>query len=263
MLPRFVLIKGAGDLATGVAHRLCTAGFKVALTEQGEPTVVRRTVSFAEAVFKGEWVVEGLCARRVAGPAHVPKILASGDVPVIVDPGLKSLAVLKPEVFIEGTLSKKNTGVKKRMAPLVLALGPGYYAGRDVDAAVETARGHYLGRVIYKGEAIANTGVPGDVGGYTLERLLRAPEDGVFKGARQIGDMVKKGEIVAFVNKNPLRSQIDGVLRGLLHDGLKVRKGMKAGDVDPRACRDHCFTISDKARAVAGGVLESILYLWR
>ena len=160
MLPRFILIKGAGDLATGVAHRLYTAGFKVALTEQEEPTVIRRTVSFAEAVFKGEWVVEGLCARRAADPAHVPELLASGKIPVLVDPGLKSLAVLKPEVFIEGTVSKKNTGVTRGLAPLVIALGPGYYAGRAVDAVVETARGHYVGRAIIKEKRLLTRGSP-------------------------------------------------------------------------------------------------------
>ncbi|MGI6097566.1 MAG: selenium-dependent molybdenum cofactor biosynthesis protein YqeB [Dethiobacteria bacterium] len=263
MLPRFVLIKGAGDLATGVAHRLYRSGFKVVLTEQEKPTVVRRTVSFAEAVFKGEWEVEGVRARCLTDPVQAFEVLAAGEVPVIVDPTLESLPILSPDVFIEVTLSKRNSGVDKGMAPLVVALGPGYHAGIDVHAVVETARGHYMGRVIYEGEAIPNTGIPGDIGGFTIERLLQAPCDGIFKASRRIGETVKKGEVVAFVDGQPIRSQIDGVLRGLLHDGLKVKKGMKAGDVDPRAQREHCFTISDKARAVAGGVLESILYLSR
>jgi len=261
-----VAVKGAGDLASGVMHRLARAGFSVMATELAEPTVVRRTVSFAEAIMQESMTVEGVTARRAASPDEIRTIIAQGMIPIVVDPDGVMLRALRATVLIEATLSKHNTGVNMNDAPIVIALGPGYEAGKDVHAVIETNRGHNLGRVYLEGCAEANTGVPGAIGGYTSERLLKAPAAGTFYGTRQIGDIAQAGETVAVIKTNdghdaPVVAAIRGVVRGLLRDGLHVREGMKVGDIDPRAAREHCFTISDKSRAVAGGALEAILYL--
>ena len=264
-----VAVKGAGDLATGVIHRLSRAGFAVIATELPEPTVVRRTVAFAEAVTRGEMTVEDVTARLATSLQDIQATLASGLVPIVVDPDGTLLRQMHPSVLIEATLSKYNSGVTMDDAPIVIALGPGYEAGKDVHAVIETNRGHNLGRVYLRGCAESNTGVPGAIGGYTIERLLRAPCAGALFGVRQIGDLVQAGETVAVVRTNeisdnetaPVVATISGILRGLMRDGLHVSSGMKVGDIDPRAAREHCFTISDKSRAVAGGVLEAILYL--
>ena len=264
-----VAVKGAGDLATGVIHRLSRAGFAVIATELPEPTVVRRTVAFAEAVTRGEMTVEDVTARLATSLQDIQATLASGLVPIVVDPDGKLLRQMHPSVLIEATLCKYNSGVTMDDAPIVIALGPGYEAGKDVHAVIETNRGHNLGRIYLRGRAESNTGVPGAIGGYTIERLLRAPCAGALYGVRQIGDLVQAGETVAVVRTNeisdnetaPVVATISGILRGLMHDGLHVNSGMKVGDIDPRAAREHCFTISDKSRAIAGGVLEAILYL--
>jgi xanthine dehydrogenase accessory factor len=262
-----VAVKGAGDLATGVIHRLTRAGFAVMATELPAPTVVRRTVSFAEAVALGQVTVEDITACLASSPTEIQAALARGQVPIAVDPAGTLLKSMQPTVLVEATLSKYNSGVTLADAPIVIALGPGYEAGKDVHAVIETNRGHNLGRVYLQGCAEANTGVPGAIGGYTIERLLRAPATGVLYGVHQIGDFVKAGASVALVktstegNELPVTAAIDGVLRGILRDGLQVKDGMKVGDIDPRAAREHCFTISDKSRAIAGGALEAILYL--
>jgi xanthine dehydrogenase accessory factor len=264
-----VAVKGAGDLATGVIHRLSRAGFAVIATELPEPTVVRRTVAYAEAVTRGEMTVEDVTARLATSLQDIQATLASGLVPLVVDPDGTVLRQMHPSVLIEATLSKYNSGVTMDDAPIVIALGPGYEAGKDVHAVIETNRGHNLGRVYLRGCAEPNTGVPGAIGGYTIERLLRAPCAGALYGIRQIGDLVQAGETVAVVRTNetsdnetaPVVAAISGILRGLMRDGLHVSGGMKVGDIDPRAAREHCFTISDKSRAVAGGVLEAIFYL--
>lgn len=256
-----VVIKGGGDLASGVAHRLHQAGFQIIITEIAQPTVIRRAVAFAGAVYDGEVTIEGVTARLVTDPAAALAATGRGEIAVLVDPRGEVIAALRPDIVIDATLAKTNLGTTKDQANIVIALGPGFTAGRDVHAVVETQRGHYLGRVIWQGEAAANTGIPGPVMGYAEERVLRAPADGTFKARKAIGDMVTAGETVATVNGVPMKATISGVLRGLLHDGLQVTRGMKAGDVDPRGERDFCFTISDKARAVAGGVLEAVLHL--
>lgn len=268
-----IAVKGAGDLATGVISRLYRAGFPVVATELPEPTVVRRTVSFAEAALLGEMTVEGIIAQFAASAQEVADLLARRRVPIVVDPEGRMLRQLRPLALVEATLSKHNSGITIDDAPIVIALGPGYEAGRDVHAVVETNRGHNLGRVYYEGSAEPNTGVPGAIAGYTIERLLKAPAAGKLYGVRQIGDMVRAGEIVAQVHKAgclgepcscqpvPVFAAIPGVLRGLLRDGITVKPGMKVGDIDPRAAREHCFTISDKSRAIGGGVLEAILHL--
>ena len=264
-----VAVKGAGDLATGVIHRLSRAGFAVIATELPEPTVVRRTVAFAEAVTRGEMTVEDVTARLATSLQDIQATLAGGLVPIVVDPDRTLLRQMHPSVLIEATLSKYNSGLTMDDAPIVIALGPGYEAGKDVHAVIETNRGHNLGRVYLRGCAESNTGVPGAISGYTIERLLRAPCAGALYGVRQIGDLVQAGETVAVVRTNeisdnetaPVVAAISGILRGLMRDGLHVSSGMKVGDIDPRAAREHCFTISDKSRAIAGGVLEAILYL--
>jgi xanthine dehydrogenase accessory factor len=269
-----VAVKGAGDLATGVMHRLFRSGFPVLATELPEPTVVRRTVSFAEAVLLGEMTVEGVTSRRASSLEEIRALLANDQIPIVVDPEGILMMQLHPTVLVEATLSKRNSGITMHDAPIVIALGPGYEAGRDVHAVVETNRGHNLGRVYYEGRAEANTGVPGAIGGYTIERLLKAPAAGKLYGVRQIGDMVQADETVAHIHATDctgvlcscqhavaVKSSIPGILRGLLRDSLTVNTGMKVGDIDPRAAPEHCFTISDKSRAIGGGVLEAILHL--
>ena len=254
----WVLIKGAGDLGTGVAARLWRCGFGVILAEIAEPTVIRRTVAFAEAVYAGRAVVEGIEARRVDGAADVPESLRRGAIPVLVDPDGAIGRSLGPDVLVDATLSKRNVGTRLSDAPIVIALGPGFKAGVDAHAVVETNRGHDLGRVILEGEAAPDTGVPGLIAGAGPERVLRAPRDGRFLTTRAIGDRVEPGDVVGSVEGAPVVAAIGGILRGLLRSGLRVEAGVKLGDVDPRGIRGHCFTISDKALAIAGGVLEAI-----
>jgi xanthine dehydrogenase accessory factor len=262
-----VLIKGAGDLASGVAHRLHRCGFVPVLTELPRPLVVRRKVAFAAAVEEGAAVVEGVRAALAAGPEEIARLRAAGVIPVVVDPAGEMVRVLQPTVLVDATMAKRNTGTRISDAPVVIALGPGFSAGRDAHAVVETKRGHYLGRVIWEGAALPDTGEPEPVAGYTFQRVLRAPAAGIFTASREIGESVWAGDTVGFVGEHPVRAGIDGVLRGLIASGRAVEKGLKIGDVDPRGQVDYCFTISDKARAVAGGVLEAMLHLltgrWR
>jgi xanthine dehydrogenase accessory factor len=257
-MKRLVMIKGAGDMATGIAHRLFRSGFTIVMTELPQPTAIRRTVAFAEAVFSRSSTVEGVTAVRVEAK-DAGRAVAEGRVAVIVDPAGSALAQLNPWAMVDAVLAKKNTGTTIDDAPVVIGVGPGFTAGVDVHAVIETMRGHYLGRVIDEGTAAANTGIPGAIGGYTLERIIRAPGKGVFAAVRAIGDTVTAGEIVGYVDSLPVRVVISGVLRGFLHEQLPVEQGMKIGDVDPRCERRHCFSISDKARAVGGGVLEALL----
>ena len=258
----FVMIRGGGDLATGAALRLVRSGIMVAVCEIDAPTSIRRTVCFSEAVRLGEAVVEGVTARR-AVLEEVPELLEEGIVPVLIDPDGDCIEVLEPDAVADLILAKRNLGTTMDMAPVVVAAGPGFTAGVDCHAVVETMRGHYLGRVIYEGSALPNTNIPGLIGGYAGERVLRAPADGVFRGARQIGDRVEPGDVAGYVDGEPVYCTIGGVLRGLLADGVRVTRGMKSGDVDPRCAPDHCLCASDKALAVGGGVLEAILHLSR
>ncbi len=265
MLDILVAVKGAGDLATGVMHRLFRAGFAVVATELPQPTVLRRTVAFAEAVTQGRMRVEGVTACQASSIEEVQAALANELIPIVVDSDGTMLQQMQPSVLVEATLSKYNSGITINDARIVIALGPGYEAGKDAHAVIETNRGHNLGRVYLEGCAEPDTGVPGTIGGYTGERLLRAPCTGRLYSVRQIGDHVQAGETVAVVQSDagsfPITAAISGILRGLVRDGLVVNTGMKVGDIDPRAVREHCFTISDKSRAVAGGVLEAIMYL--
>ena len=254
-----VIIRGGGDLATGVALRLYRSGMRVVICETAAPTSIRRTVCFSEAVRLGETEVEGIAARRAVLP-EVPALLAEGIVPVLADPEGDCIRALRPDAVVDAILAKRNLGTTMDMAPVVVAAGPGFTAGTDCHAVVETMRGHYLGRVIYEGSALPNTNIPGLIGGFAGERVLRAPADGVFQGAKQIGDRVRAGDTVGYVAGEPMICTIDGILRGLLADGVPVTRGMKSGDVDPRCEEAYCRCVSDKALAVGGGVLEAILH---
>jgi xanthine dehydrogenase accessory factor len=254
-----VLIKGGGDLGTGVAWRLHRAGFPVLVTERDQPLVVRRTVAFASAVYDGEIAVEGVTAWKAEGAVEARQLIEDGIIPVLVDPDCRSRQVLNPTVLIDAIMAKRNTGTAITDAPFVVALGPGFTPNVDCHSVVETQRGHRLGRVLWSDSAEPNTGLPGEIGGKGAERVLRAPCNGVAAGVKHIGDKVALGEIIARISGEPVLAPFDGILRGLVHDGLPVQSGTKIGDVDPRAKREHCFTISDKALAIAGGVLEAVL----
>lgn len=257
----FVIIRGAGDLATGIALRLWRSGIRTAMTDLEKPTAIRRTVCFSQAILFGEYTVEDVTAERADTPAEVREILGRGRIPVLADPAGSCLPVLHPDAVVDAILAKKNLGTQHTDAPAVIGVGPGFYAGRDCHAVVETMRGHYLGRVIYDGEAIPNTGIPGLIGGFAGERVLRAPADGVFHQLLEIGAQVQEGDVAAEVAGIPMRCTLTGVLRGILADGTEVFAGMKAGDVDPRCKVEHCYCASDKALAVGGGVLEALLAL--
>ncbi len=261
MSERVLVIKGAGDLATGVAYRLHRIGFSVVMTELAQPTVVRRYVSFAQAVFDGVATIEGVRARLVPTPGAALAATRDGDVAVLVDPQAHAVETLRPAALVDAIMAKRNTGTGIGDAPVVVALGPGFRAGVDAHAVIETNRGHRLGRVLLRGEAEPDTGVPAPVGGRGAERVLRAPADGLFIGVGEIGDRVAPDEVLGYVGGEAVRSPFDGCLRGLIQTGVPVRRGMKVGDVDPRATREHCFTISDKALAIGGGVLEAVLAL--
>ncbi len=258
-----VLIRGAGDLASGVAARLHWCGFPVVMTELSQPLVVRRTVAFAEAVYDGEIQVEDIRACRAASTVEARRNLAEGAIPLLVDPEARCRAELNPAVVVDAIMAKRNTGTRITDAPLVVALGPGFTAGVDCHAVIETNRGHRLGRAIYSGSAEPDTGAPGEVGGRTVERILRAPVAGVVEGLVSIGEVVRAGQAVAMIGAHPIRAGADGVLRGMVRTGIAVSQGTKIGDVDPRGVRSHSDLISDKALAIAGGVLEAILRLSR
>ena len=256
-----VVIRGAGDIATGVALRLYRAGFQVVMTDLPRPTAIRRTVSFSQAVIHGNCRVEDVTARLAASPAEALQIVERGEVAVLCDPEAACVRALRPPVLVDAILAKRNLGTAITDAPAVIALGPGFTAGVDCHAVVETMRGHYLGRVIWDGPALPNTNIPGLIGGFAGERVLRAPADGVFRQLREIGDVVQAGEAAGTVEGLPVICQIGGILRGVLSDGTPVYQGMKSGDVDPRCELKHCYCASDKALAVGGGVLEAALRL--
>jgi xanthine dehydrogenase accessory factor len=258
-----VLIKGAGDLASGVAWRLWRAGFPLAMTELPQPLALRRCVAFAEAIYAGETSVEGITARRVEGASAIPGAWAQGVIPVLVDSQADLLARLRPEVVVDAIMAKKNLGTSLDEAPLVIGLGPGFTAGVDVQVVIETNRGHYLGRALWSGSAQPDTGTPGTIAGQDKERVVRAPVRGVFVASCQIGELVEVGDVLGVVDGKPVLAPLSGVLRGLVHTGLQVETNLKIGDIDPRGDPDHCRTISDKALAIGGGVLEAILVYWR
>lgn len=253
-----VLIRGGGDLASGIALRLHHAKLQVVMTDIPRPTAIRRTVCFSQAILYGTMQVEDVTAKFASSVEEVPTILGEGCIPVLADPECECLETLQPQVVVDAILAKRNLGTRITDAPCVIGVGPGFTVGVDCHAAVETMRGHTLGRVITEGSPIPNTNIPGLIGGFAGERVLRAPADGIFQQILHIGDMVKQGEVAGTVNGEPMVCQIDGMLRGILADGTPVHKGMKAGDVDPRGEQSYCYLVSDKALAIGGGVLEAI-----
>lgn len=254
-----VLIRGGGDLGTGVAWRLHRSGFPVIVTECERPLVVRRTVAFASAVYEGEIAVEGVTAWKANDADQARQFVEDGIIPVLVDPACQSKLRLNPAVVVDAIMAKRNTGTAISFAPLVIGLGPGFSPGSDCHCVIETQRGHNLGRALWDRPAAPNSGIPGEIGGKSAERVLRAPCDGVATGLKRIGDHVVAGDVVIRVDGAEVAAPFEGTLRGLVHDGLPVAAGMKIGDVDPRAMREHCFTVSDKALAIGGGALEAIL----
>lgn len=264
-----VLIKGAGDLASGVALRLHRAGFPVVMTETAEPLAVRRRVALAQAVYDGVCQVEEVTGRLCTAET-VPAGLQSGEIAVLVDPQTHSLVQLRPFALVDAVMAKRNTGTRLMDAPLVVALGPGFTAGVDCHAVIETNRGHNLGRVLWAGSAEPDTGTPGELPGIggKASRVLRAPIGGFVEPLAEIGDHVRTGDVLAVVRGDQgetgeVCAPFDGVLRGLIHPRVRAAAGMKIGDVDPRAAREHCFTVSDKSLAIGGGVLEAILAAWQ
>lgn len=255
------IVRGAGDLGTGVAYRLWRAGFHVLCADLEQPLVIRRGVAFASALYAARITVEGAQAERIMYVDEAAYVWQRNSIPVIADAVGRALDVLRPEVVVDVIMAKRNTVTRITDAPVVIACGPGFTAGVDCHAVIETQRGHDLGRVIYAGSAVTNTGVPGNVGGADEQRVVRAPRDGTMYGRKAIGDIVKPGDILAQVDTELVRAQIGGALRGLLHDGLRVTAGMKIGDVDPRAEPRYCYSISDKALAVGGGAVEAALAL--
>jgi xanthine dehydrogenase accessory factor len=256
-----VLIRGAGEMASGVAHRLHQSHFKICMIEISRPLAVRRGVAFSEAIYEGEKEVEGIRAKLISKPDEIEGIWKKGDIPILVDPdGKETKHFLRPKVLTDAIMAKKNLGTQIKDAALVIGLGPGFAAGNDVHIVIETNRGHHLGRMILKGTVEPDTGIPGEIGGYTVERVLRTMKKGIFLPQKSIGERVSKGSVVAVVDDFPVIAKISGIVRGLLREGIEVKKGMKVGDIDPRGKRELCFTISDKARAIGGSVLEAILY---
>ncbi len=253
-------IKGGGEMATGVAVRLKRAGFpRIFMMEIEYPLAVRRGVSFCEAIHDGRAIVEGVEAIKTQSKSDIIDAWGRGQLAVLVDPGWSILKEMQPQVLIDATVAKRNLGTNREDAPLVIGLGPGFTASSDVHRVIETMRGHNLGRVIEKGPAQANTGIPGNIGGHTVDRVLRAAASGVFHSEHKITDKVRAGDVVCRIAGKDVISKIDGVIRGLIREGTLVREGLKIGDIDPRGCVEYCSTVSEKSRAIGGSVLEAIL----
>lgn len=258
-MPSFVLLRGGGDLASGVALRLHRAGLRIAIIELEQPLMVRRSVSFAEAVYAGAIEIEGVVARRVQKVIVADAVAAEGEIPVLVDPKLESLPTLAPVALVDARMTKRPPETDLGIAPLVVGLGPGFEAGKNCHAVVETMRGHSLGRVIWQGGAQPDTGVPGTIASQNSDRVLRAPADGRVEPLAEIGQRLKQGQPLARVGDAELTAPFDGVLRGLVHPSLEVKQGMKIGDIDPRNDPSYCWRVSDKSLSIGGGVLEALL----
>ena len=259
-----VVVRGGGDIASGVIQKFHRSGFRVVVLEVERPSFIRRKVCYGEAVYLKEMVLEGSRAVLAEDMNGISHILDRGDIAVVVDPEGEIIKKLNPLAVIDAILAKKNLGTTMDMASITVGLGPGFEAGKDVKAVVETMRGHSLGRLILHGRAMENTGIPGEVGGYGRERVIYSIADGIIKNIRDIGDIVEEGEVLANIGDVQVKSPIAGVLRGLIRDGYRVSRGLKIGDVDPRVeQKENCYTISDKARNIGGASLEAVLYLKR
>lgn len=265
----WILVRGAGDLATGVIVRLARCGFRVCALECANPSAIRRKAAFCEAVWQGQAQVEGLICRRIDRPEQAESVARKGQIPLLVDEACAAVAVLRPAAVVDAIIAKRNLGTNRSLAPITIGLGPGFTAGADVDAVVETMRGHHLGRVILSGSAIPNTGIPGNIGGYTAQRVIHSPASGpmIFVPDAQgrpidIGTLVTQGQVIARVGEEPVYATLTGVLRGLIREGYPVTKGLKIADIDPRPEQAaFCDTVSDKARSIGGGVVEALLFL--
>lgn len=255
-----VVVRGGGDIASGVIQKLHRVGFRLLVLESEHPTSVRRTVSFSEAVYDGSVELEGITAVLVKNTIEIYHAWAMDHVPVAADPKGEYIGKFKPVAVVDAIIAKRNTGMHRGLAPITIAMGPGFTAKKDVDVVIESNRGHNLGRLIFEGEAEPNTGMPGNIAGYTKERVLDAPVNGTITTVRKIGEVVKAGDIIASVDGTEILSKIDGIVRGLIRDGTYVTNGLKVGDIDPRIEQlENCYTISDKARAIGGAVLEALL----
>ncbi|MDA0081772.1 selenium-dependent molybdenum cofactor biosynthesis protein YqeB [Brachyspira hyodysenteriae] len=265
-----VIVRGAGDLATGIVYSLYKAHFKVIVLDTQYPSSIRRKVALSEAVYDGESKVEDIEAVLVKSYEEALNIITNKDykkIPILIDPNCDILKNIKPTFLIDAIIAKKNLGTNKSMAKYTIALGPGFTAGKDCDIVIETMRGHNLGRMYLEGEAIPNTGIPGNIGGKEAERVIHASSDGIIENVKNIGDFVKEKEVIAYINNNNEKIEVlatfDGLLRGIIRDGFKVHKGLKIADIDPRKSEyDNCFTISDKARNLGGSVLTAMMYLY-
>lgn len=253
-----VLVRGGGDIASGIIYRLKRAHYPVVVSEITIPTMVRREVCYGNAVHKGEMILERFASRLVS-LSEAKKFLNTKFIPVVTADYKEILEEIKPQIVVDAIIAKRNIGTRREDAEFVIGVGPGFEAPKDVDVVIETMRGHTLGRCIYDGSALPNTGIPGNVGGYTKERVIYAPGEGLFTAKRHIGEQVEAGEVIGYVDEMPVKTKITGRLRGILATGLMVTKGFKLGDVDARCEESNCFTISDKALAVGGGVMEAVL----
>ncbi|EJO5348643.1 EF2563 family selenium-dependent molybdenum hydroxylase system protein [Clostridium botulinum] len=261
MYKDIVIVRGGGDLASGTIHKLHKSGFKILVLETYYPTSIRRNVCYSEAIYNGKVTIENTTGVKVKDFNEILNCWESHQIPITVDPKGKFISLLKPRILVDAILAKKNLGTKINMAQITIGLGPGFKAGKDVHAVIETMRGHNLGRVILNGEAMKNTGIPGEIGGCSKERVIYSSYSGTIKTIKEIGDFVSSDETLAYVDNSEIKTKISGLLRGIIRDGSTIKKGLKIADVDPR-CHEikNCYTISDKARNIAGGVLESILY---
>jgi len=255
-----ILIKGAGEIASGVAHTLFCSHFQICLTEIPYPQAVSRGVSFCEAVYEGEKEVEGVVAKLITLPEQVFEVWAESKIPLIIDPQASIKNFLHPDVLIDAIMAKRNLGTRITDAPLVIGLGPGFQAGRDVHVVVETNHSDNLGKVIIQGRAEKDTGIPINIGGFTLKRVFHAPVDGRFYPLKDIGESVCAGETVAVIEEQPIKAEVDGMLRAMLREGVEVKRGTKLGEIDPtNKEKEDCFIIRSKIRKITAGVLKAIL----
>ncbi|MBC2581807.1 selenium-dependent molybdenum cofactor biosynthesis protein YqeB [Clostridium sp. DJ247] len=262
MFNDIAIVRGGGDIASGTIQKLHRSGFKVLVLEISNPTSIRRNVCYSEAIYEGETTIEGITSTLVNSITEIEIAWSENKIPVVIDPEGYYINIIKPEILIDAVLAKKNLGTKITMANITIAVGPGFEAGKDVHIVIETMRGHNLGKLIFEGSAMKDTGVPGDIKGFSKERVIYSPSNGIIENVKNIGDVVRAGEVIAYVNNNEVLATIDGLLRGIIRNGSTVWYGLKIADIDPRISElKNCYTISDKARSIAGGVLEAVLYL--
>lgn len=259
---KIIIVRGGGDIASGTINRLHNMGFKVLVLEIPNPNFIRRKVCYGEAVYEGEFTLENAVSKFAHNLEEIYSIWEEGKIPVYIDPDMKILQKIHPDALVDGILAKKNLGMSKDLAPITIALGPGFEAGKDADAVIETNRGHNLGRIIYEGRASENTGIPGIINGYGRERVIYAPASGILKIVHDIGSVVKKDEIIAYIDNKPVYASLTGLIRGMIREGSFVKEGLKISDIDPREDQlKNCWTISDKARTISGGTAEALFFL--